>query len=389
MASFREQEITAGDGAQQLGVTSRRFRQLYQSYLQAVARGAQATWVPGKSGGHRSHNIPHDVEALWKKMFQVKPPASFSFAASEALRRFNFKVDRATVRRIVLARNWTVAKMPPGPRAPVKRWQCGKVGTLWQLDVSPHRWFPGDDQHRPLYDMLDDCSRVITGARLYQRETLWGYLDFLPRAFEHYGLPLALYVDFHSIFFTHIPDSLTYLGEALRFYDISFQYASTPQAKGKIERLHQYWQNRLPPLFATEQIKDIEGANALIDQLREHRNSREVHRELGRTPNKAWSQALKERRSHMRPKPKCPWWNYIWSMRVEVKVDPYGTVEAGDQRYRLETCSPKTPLTRCEHRDGSFTFLLKPPRQGKKPIVVLRVETQNKKGNFNAQKRKF
>lgn len=274
-------------------------------------------------------------------------------------------------------------------RSLAKRWQCGQVGTLWQLDVSPHRWFPGDDQHRPLYDMLDDCSRVITGARLYERETLWGYLDFLPRAFEQYGLPLALYVDFHSIFFTHIPDSLTYLGEALRFYDISFQYASTPQAKGKIERLHQYWQNRLPPLFATEQIKGIEGANALIDQLREHRNSQEVHRELGRTPNKAWSEALKEKRSHMRPKPKCPWWNYIWSMRVEVKVDPYGTVEAGDQRYRLETCSPKTPLTRCEHRDGSFTFLLKPPRQGKKPIVVLRIEAKNKKGNFNAQKRKF
>ena len=55
-----------------------------------------------------------------------------------------------------------------------------------------------------------------------------------------YGLPLSLYVDYHSFFFTHTPEAHTQLGAALRFYGVSFRYASTPQAKGKIERGHQW-----------------------------------------------------------------------------------------------------------------------------------------------------
>ena len=87
------------------------------------------------------------------------------------------------------------------------------------------------------------------------------------------------------IFFTHDPDALTQLGWALKFYDISFLYAPTPQAKGKIERAHQYWQGRLPAYFASEKITEIEVANPHIDALRAHRNAREVHRELRQTPN--------------------------------------------------------------------------------------------------------
>ena len=46
---------------------------------------------------------------------------------------------------------------------------------------------------------------------------------------EQCGIPLALYVDYHSFFFTHVPDHMTYLGWALHFYDISLKYAPTPQ----------------------------------------------------------------------------------------------------------------------------------------------------------------
>ena len=53
--------------------------------------------------------------------------------------------------------------------------------------------------------MMDDCSRVITGAQLYAREALLAYFDFLPRAFKEYGLPLLFYVDYHSFFFSQNP----------------------------------------------------------------------------------------------------------------------------------------------------------------------------------------
>ena len=76
-----------------------------------------------------------------------------------------------------------------------------------------------------MLNMLDDCSRLFTGSKLYERELLLSYFDFLPAAFLAHGCPLQLYVDYHSLFFTHDPDALTQLGAALKFYDISLRPA--------------------------------------------------------------------------------------------------------------------------------------------------------------------
>ncbi|KAB2641499.1 MAG: transposase family protein [Verrucomicrobia bacterium] len=81
----------------------------------------------------------------------------------------------------------------------MRRWQCSKIGALWQLDATPHRWWP-DGPMLPLLNMLDDCSRRRVGAQIYPSESLLAYLDFLPRAFLLHGLPLRLYVDCHSFF---------------------------------------------------------------------------------------------------------------------------------------------------------------------------------------------
>ena len=145
-----------------------------------------------------------------------------------------------------------------------------------------------------------------TGARLYPSETLLAHFDFLTRVFKAHGLPLTLYVDFHSFFYTHNPDAFTQLGQALHFYGVHLRYAPTPQVKGKIERRHDYWQKRLPPLLADDCIHELEGANRLLDQLLPHVNQHETHRELGITPHAAKAQALAEKRSVLRPVPACP-----------------------------------------------------------------------------------
>jgi len=378
VAGYQQHTLSAEQAAQELGITSRWLRRLAFDYGRARAQGQADTWQPRRSGGNRQQVIPSAVEALWRNLFKAQPPASYSFAASEALRRHQFAVDRATVRRWALQHQLLRPKRPAVAPAPVRRWQCGQIGALWQLDVSPHAWFGPETELLPLFDMLDDCSRVITGTRLYAHENLLAYVDFLSSAFATYGLPLALYVDYHSFFFTHLPDALTYLGHALHFYDISFRYAPTPQAKGKVERLHQFWQNRLPTFFAAERIQSLTTANPALDQLREHHNRAEVHRELQCTPWSAWTTAKREKRSVLRPCPRDPWWRYIWSVRTEVKVDFERTVPAGVQRLRLEACAPKTKLIRCEHPDGSYSFLLHPPRQGKRPVLLGRLEAHHR-----------
>jgi hypothetical protein len=326
----------------------------------------------GRSGGSHSKELSAQIEALWRKMLRTKPPSSYSFIASETLRRFDEPVDRATVRRWALREKLAHDPRPQHDPDPVRRWQCESVGAIWQLDVTPHRWFGPQTAHLPLFDMLDDCSRVITGSRLYPRECLLAYLDFLRRAFETYGLPSCLYVDYHSIFFTAIPDSLTYLGTVLQWLGISFKYAPTAKAKGKVERQHLSWQNRLPAYCAAEGIRDWNSANPHIDQLRLHHNEREVHREIGQPPQAAWKQALKEGRSVLRPWPRTPWWTYLWTVRNMVKVALDGTVLLGTRRIRVGH-SIGQRLTHCHHPDGSSTLLANELGMGK-PIVVQRLE---------------
>ena len=38
-----------------------------------------------------------------------------------------------------------------------------------------------------MLNMLDDCSRLFTGSKIYARELLLSYFDFLPVAFLAHG----------------------------------------------------------------------------------------------------------------------------------------------------------------------------------------------------------
>jgi len=307
--------------------------------------------------------------ALLRKLLSASPAVSYSFAACELDRRLGIKRDRATIRRWALARGLSPSGPPKARRKPVRRWQVAQIGALWQYDASPHAWFVGRTGQPALLELIDDHSRVIPAARLYARENLLSHLDLLSGAFAAYGLPMALYVDYHSFFFTSTPEAFTQLGASLRFYDITLRYAPTPQAKGKIERAHGYWQKRLPSLFAAEEISTLDAANALLNDLRLHRNAHEKHREIASTPNAAWQRALKEKRSLLRPAPHCPWWPYVWSQRTPVQVGDDGRVPVGSQRLTIDR-SPRSKVIRCSHPNGNLSFLAAPPHRSSQPLLL-------------------
>lgn len=367
--AFRQGDLTARAAAEQLDLSPSRLYALATAYARARAQRRGARWQPGSSGGDHAAPWPQPVVELLRKRLACVPPCPYSFAASEALRLHDFKLDRAQVRRWAIA-NQLAHAVPAKPvRAPVRRWQCARIGALWQLDASPHRWFPTVHRLFPMLNMLDDCSRLFTGSKLYERELLLAYFDFLPAAFLAHGRPLQLYVDYHSLFFAQDPDALTQLGWALKFYDISLRYAPTPQAKGKIEREHLFWQGRLPAYFASEKIREIPVANAHIDQLRAHHNAHEIHRELRQTPQRAWNQARKEDRSVLRPAPHCPWWPYVWSLRTPIKIGPDGRVPIGTQRLRLER-PPGSKVVLCLHPTGHHSVLAAAPVITEKPVLL-------------------
>ena len=371
LEQFRTRKLSALQAAERLVLSRRRLYQLYHDYLAAYGPRRHHQWQPQASGGNHARPWPPPVLSLLRKRLSSDPPASYSFAASEALRLCGVRLHRAQVRRWARQNQLGRAHPPAQPKAAVRRWQRSQIGELWQLDATPHRWFTGVNRYFPLLNLLDDCSRYHLGTRLYERELLLAYLDFLPQAFRDYGLPLELYVDYHSLFFTAQPEALTQLGQALQFYSISFRYAPTPQAKGKIERDHQCWQDRLPAYFASEDITELAVANhpQHLPALRLHRNRHEIHRELGVTAQAAWDRARQEQRSVLRPAPRCPWWPYVWSQRTAIRVGDDGRVPVGAHRVRLEV-APRARVILCHHPSGHHSVLAHPPSPQAKPILL-------------------
>jgi hypothetical protein len=347
-----------------------RFYKIYSAYLRACAQGHADTWSPGCSGGDHHPDWSPQATALLTKLLSSKPPSNYSAVASELHRRLQIQTSRATVRRWAIAHQLTPDTRYKTPPKPVKRWQARDYAALWQYDASPHAFLPDRPEKQVLLNLLDDATRFNLAARLYPAETLLAHLDFLARAFQTHGLPLALYVDYHSFFFTHTPDAFTQLGAALHFYGVALRYAPTPQAKGKIERRHDYWQDRLCALLAAEAIRQLDPANQLLDQLLPHANQHETHRELGTTPHAARQQALTEGRSVLRPIPACPWWPYVWSVRTRVRVGDDGKVPVGTLRLSVDA-PPRAHLIRCLRPDGDLFYLRDHPNPQAKPQVLL------------------
>ena len=187
--------------------------------------------------------------ALATKLLAAQPPCSYSAVASELHRRLGFNTTRASVRRWALENQLAPDTRYKTPPQPVKRWQARDYGALWQYDATPHAWLPDGDDQQVLLDMLDDATRLNTGARLYPAETLLAHFDFLPRVFQAHGLHLALYGDYHSFFYTHNPDAFTQLGQALHFYGVALRYAPPPSQR----------QNRTPPRLLAETARPTPG----------------------------------------------------------------------------------------------------------------------------------
>lgn len=368
LAEFRAGRIKAQAAWEELLLSHSRFYELYSDYL-AAGPQRDEHWVPGGSGGNHAPDWPTEVKALLRARLSSRPPSAYSFAASEVFRKYQFKVDRAQVRRWAMQNHLAHPARVAAPPAPVRRWQRSRIGELWQLDASPHAYFPNSSRVFHMLNLIDDCSRLLPGSKLYHREVLLAYYDLLSEAFSAYGLPLVLYVDFHSFFFTTTPDALTALGRALHFYGVTFRYAPTPQAKGKVERQHQFWQKRLPAYFAAEQIESLEVANQHIQELRLHHNRHEIHREIKMTPLRAWDLALQQKRSALRPKPNCPWWPFVWSLRASGRVDPQGRVSLGAQSVRIEA-PPGTRVVLCHHPSGHHSVISHHPKPNTLPTIL-------------------
>ena len=360
--------ITTQNAMQELEISRPRLFALRKQWLEAKRKGIE--WNPKKSGGNHHDPWPQNATAFLENVLAPPTPYSYAFAASEMERLHGFHADRAQV-RLWAIRNGLAHPAPKHHESPhCRRFQRTHIGELWQLDATPYPWFgPGQPQW-PMLNMLDDCSRLQLGGTLYEHENLGAYIHFFKTAFEAHGLPMQIYVDHAAFFMSPNEDRLTRLGSRLRFYDITFVYAHSPQAKGKIERVHLVWQDRLPTYFLKNGIPaTLEQANTIIATLIAWRNAHEAHREIGMKAAEAWATALAQGRTLMRPRPRCPWWEYVWSQMERVVVLPRSRVRIGLEDVEVDA-APGQRVFLCQHVDGSHSVLEKMPQKGTLPIVL-------------------
>ena len=81
---------------------------------------------------------------------------------------------------------------------------------------------------------------------------------------------------------------------ALRSLGVGILYTGKreAQAKGKVEKIFDYLQRRLPYLCEKHRVRDCSEAQKILDDLVSYYNEQRIHEETGEIPAKRWQQAL-------------------------------------------------------------------------------------------------
>lgn len=151
-----------------------------------------------------------------------------------------------------------------------RRSRCAYFGEMIQMDASLHPWF-GDTKCQ-LHIAIDDSTGNIVGAHFDEQETLKGYYNVLHQILVEYGIPYMLFTDRRTVFEykqkktpTTEEDTFTQFGYACKQLGIEIKTSSVPQAKGRVERLFQTLQSRLPLELELAGVTSLEQANKFLN----------------------------------------------------------------------------------------------------------------------------
>jgi transposase len=147
-------------------------------------------------------------------------------------------------------------------------------GMLLHTDASTHPWIPGLEGSQDLIVVLDDATNEVYYAWFVPEEGTLSMMAGMKAVIEQHGLFCALYTDKASHFTTtrtgrspHRPQESagpTQIERALKQLGIELIPAHSPQARGRMERLWETWQGRLPQELRLAGITTAEAANAFL-----------------------------------------------------------------------------------------------------------------------------
>lgn len=144
---------------------------------------------------------------------------------------------------------------PPRPRLP-------QEGMLVQFDGSPHVWF--GNKPATLLVAIDDATGKILAAEFFEWETSTNGLKILKEIVEEYGIPEAFYFDQAGIYGKVDREWTSQIARALQMIHCRLLIASSPQAKGRVERVFRTLQDRLVSELAIRGVKTMKDANEFL-----------------------------------------------------------------------------------------------------------------------------
>jgi transposase len=163
-----------------------------------------------------------------------------------------------------------------------RRPRARHFGELVQLDGSLHDWFEGRGPWPVLLTLVDDATGT-TLAQFVEGETTWAAAGLLEAWIRQYGVPHALYTDWHGAYH-RTPTAtersreerrvVTQFGRMCATLGIGLVAASSPQAKGRVERNHGTHQDRLVKKLRRAGIGDLTAANAFLPSYLAQHNAR-------------------------------------------------------------------------------------------------------------------
>ena len=122
--------------------------------------------------------------------------------------------------------------------------------------------------------LVDDATGTTLG-RFGAQETIWAAVGVLRAWIAQYGVPRALYTDWKNVYVrppnqaerVSGAEPLTQFGRMCATLGIQIIAASSPQAKGRVERNHGTQQDRLVKKLRRKGIADIETANVFLETV--------------------------------------------------------------------------------------------------------------------------
>lgn len=239
-------DLTVEEAALLLGISVRHVWRLRARFL---AAGPAAL-----AHGNRGRPSPRRIDdALRARIVELARDARYrgandSHLAELLAEREDVCVSRPSLQRILRAAGLASPRPRRSPRHRSRRERMPRLGMLLQLDGSRHDWLEGRGPWLTLVGAVDDATSRLVSATFRDEEDSAGYLWLMRDIGRHHGLPLAIYRDRHSAFeasHTRQPEeelrvadrrSPTQVGRALGELGIRSIAASSPQAKGRVER---------------------------------------------------------------------------------------------------------------------------------------------------------